>query len=88
MMRGWQRSARRVIGVFTLAFGVAVFVSIRERPAEEDARVEGLDPDAVFESTGTVVTQITGATSDFVLEAERQVTYADGTTRQIGRAHA
>ena len=80
-MRGWQRSARRVIGVFTLAFGVAVFVSIRERPAEENARVEGLDPDAVFESTGTVVTQITGATSDFVLEAERQVTYADGTTR-------
>ena len=81
-MGRWQGSARRVIGVFTLAFGVAVFVSIRERPAvEDDARVEGLDPDAVFESTGTVVTQITGATRDFVLEAERQVTYADDTTR-------
>ncbi len=84
-MGGWQRSARWVIGVFTLAFGVAVFVSIRERPAvEENARVEGLDPDAVFESTGTVVTQITGATSDFVLEAERQLTYADGTSRLEG----
>ena len=39
---------------------------------------------AVFESTGTVVTQITGATSDFVLEAERQLTYADGTSRLEG----
>ena len=81
-MRGWQRSARLVIGLFTLAFGSAVFVSVRDRPAaEESAGVEGLDPDAVLESTGTVVTQTTGVTRDYVVEAERQVSYADGTNR-------
>lgn len=81
-MRGWQRSARLVIGLFTLGFGVAVFLSFRDRPAvEEDAGVEGLDPDAIFESTGTVVTQTTAGERDFVVEAERQLTFTDGTTR-------
>lgn len=81
-MSGWQRPARIGIGIFTVLFGVAVFFAVRDRPTAGAAPdVERLDPEALFESTGAVVTQAKGGTRDFMVEAERQLTYTDGATR-------
>ncbi|HAK56354.1 MAG TPA: LPS export ABC transporter periplasmic protein LptC [Acidobacteria bacterium] len=81
-MKGWQRRARLIIGAFTLIFGSAVWLTLQDRePVEDSSAIHSLDPEAVFESTGTVVTQTTGDTRDFTVEAERQLTYADGASR-------
>ena len=81
-MTGWQRPVRAGIGLFTLVFGVGVFVAVRDRPsAEVSPAVERIDPEAIVESTGAVVTQAKGDERDFMLHAERQLTYADGATR-------
>ena len=81
-MSGWQRPARIGIGIFTVLFGVAVFFAVRDRPTAGAAPdVDRLDAEALFESTGTVVTQTKGGARDFMVEAERQLTYADGSTR-------
>lgn len=81
-MKGWQRKARFLIGLFTVIFGTAVFLTVGDRTTiNQTAVIEGLDPEAILEGTGTVVTQTTGDTRNFTVEAERQLTYADAESR-------
>ena len=83
-MTGWQRRTRLVIGTFVLVFGAVVFLAIRERSAPaEPVVVERVDPDAVVESTDTEMIQTRGAEQDFKVEAQRQLTYADGAVRLV-----
>ena len=83
-MTGWQRRTRLVIGTFALVFGMVVFLAIRERSAPvEPVAVERVNPDAVVESTGTEMIQTRGAEQDFKVEAQRQLTYADGAVRFV-----
>ena len=83
-MRGWQRPTRVAIGLFIIGFGAIVFFAVRERTPVQDLSLnEQLDPEAVMESTEAVVTQAKGAVRDMTVEAERQLTYEDGSTRLI-----
>ena len=83
-MRGWQRPTRVAIGLFIIVFGATVFFAVRERAPVEDLSLnEQLDPDAVMESTEAVVTQAKGDVRDMTVEAERQLTYEDGSTRLV-----
>ena len=83
-MRGWQRPTRVAIGLFIIVFGATVFYAVRERaPVEDLSMNEQLDPEAVMESTEVVVTQAKGDVRDMTVEAERQLTYEDGSTRLV-----
>ena len=83
-MRGWQRPTRVAIGLFIIVFGATVFFAVRERaPVEDPSLNEQLEPDAVMESTEAVVTQAKGDVRDMTVEAERQLTYEDGSTRLV-----
>ncbi len=83
-MRGWQRPTRVAIGLFIIVFGVTVFFAVRDRvPVEDLSLNEQLEPEAVMESTEAVVTQAKGDARDITIEAERQLTYEDGSTRLV-----
>ena len=83
-MRGWHRPTRVAIGLFIIVFGATVFFAVRERaPVEDPSLNEQLEPDAVMESTEAVVTQAKGDVRDMTVEAERQLTYEDGSTRLV-----
>lgn len=83
-MRGWQRPTRVAIGLFIIVFGVTVFFAVRDRAPVEDLSLnEQLEPEAVMESTEAVVTQAKGDARDITIEAERQLTYEDGSTRLV-----
>jgi hypothetical protein len=43
-----------------------------------------IDPKAIIESSGNVVQQVRGARQDFLIEAERQLTYEGGSTKLLG----
>ena len=42
------------------------------------------DPNAIIESSGNVLQQVRGSRQDYLIEAERQLTYANGATKLIG----
>ena len=84
-MARWQKRARLGVGLFGVAFAIVVYAAIGERrttaPVERPAR---LDPRAVLESAGAAFQQFREAKQDFVVEAERQLTYEDGSTKFFG----
>ena len=81
----WQKRARLGLGVFGIACAVVVYAAIGNReassPVERPAR---LDPRAILESAGAAFQQFREAKQEFVIEAERQLTYEDDTTKFIG----
>ncbi|MBI3050808.1 MAG: LPS export ABC transporter periplasmic protein LptC [Acidobacteria bacterium] len=84
-MARWQKRARIGVGLFGIAFAIAVYAAIGERrtagPVERPAR---LDPRAILESAGAVLQQFREAKKDYVVKAERQLRYEDGTTKSFG----
>ncbi|MGH9254715.1 MAG: LptA/OstA family protein [Vicinamibacterales bacterium] len=84
-MARWQKHARLGVGVFGIASAIAVYAAIGGRqaatPVERPAR---LDPRAILESAGAAFRQFSETKQDFVVEAERQLTYEDGSTKFIG----
>ncbi len=81
-MTRWQRGARMVVGMAAVAIIVAVWLGLRERqPAPAPIVLSRTDLSATVESTGALVTQAKGEQQDFRIEAERQLTYADGVSR-------
>jgi lipopolysaccharide export system protein LptA len=81
----WQKRARLGLGLFGIACAIAVYAAIGDReassPVERPAR---LDPRAILESAGAAFQQFRETKQEFVIEAERQLTYEDDTTKFIG----
>jgi lipopolysaccharide export system protein LptA len=81
----WQKRARLGLGLFGVACAIAVYAAIGDRqassPVERPAR---LDPRAILESAGAAFQQFRETKQEFVIEAERQLTYEDDTTKFIG----
>ena len=84
-MAGWQRHARLGLAAFAIVFAIVVYAAIGERPAATPTEAPSrLDPRAILESAGAAFQQFQAARQDYVIEAERQVTYEGGATRFIG----
>lgn len=81
----WQKRARLTLAVLGIAVAIAVYAAIGERqkaaPQPPPTRV---DPKAIVESFGNVVRQVRGAKLDFVIEAERALSYEGGATKLVG----
>jgi lipopolysaccharide export system protein LptA len=81
----WQRRTRLGLAVFGIVFAFVVYAAIGERePAAPTTRPERLDPKAILESAGAALQQFRATTQDYVIEADRQLTYEDGATTFIG----
>src|SRR5690349_8338828 len=81
----WQKWARFFVAAIGIAAAVVVYATMGERtklvPATAPARI---DPKAVIESSGNVVQQVRGTKQDYLIEAERQLTYEGGLTKLVG----
>jgi lipopolysaccharide export system protein LptA len=81
----WQKWGRLLAAIIGIAAAVVVYATMGERAkpvaVSEPTR---LDPKAVIESSGNVVQQVRGARQDFLIEAERQLTYEGGSTKLLG----
>ena len=81
----WQRRARLGVGVIGIASAVAVYVAWGDRETTAPvARPSRLDPRAIIESAGAAFQQFQQARQDFVIEADRQLTYEGGASKFIG----
>lgn len=81
----WQKRGRLVVGLFGLGCAAAVYLSIGERPDPvASAPPERTDPAAMIESTGNVVQQVRGLRQEYLVEAERQLTYEGGAATLFG----
>jgi lipopolysaccharide export system protein LptA len=84
-MARWQKPARVGLGLFGIGFAIIVYAAMGERrgatPMERPAR---LDPRAIIESAGAAFQQFRASKQDYVIEADRQLTYEGGATKFIG----
>jgi LPS export ABC transporter protein LptC len=81
----WQRKARTGVAIFGIVFAVVVYAAIGERQATTSAAPPSrFDPKAILESIGSKVQQVRLAKQDYIVEADRQLTYEDGSTRLVG----
>lgn len=81
----WQRRARIGVATFGIVVAIAVYTTMGERQAAAPVnRTPSLDPTAVIESVGATFQQFRAATQDYVIEADRQLTYAGGATKFVG----
>jgi LPS export ABC transporter protein LptC len=84
-MARWQKRARVGVGLFGIAFAIAVYAAIGERQAATPVpRPSRLDPRAILESAGAAFQRFQEARKDFVVKADRQLTYEGGATKFIG----
>ncbi len=81
-MTPWQRRARSVIALVAVAFAMVVVFALKRRivqpPAPPPART---DPGAVVEVTGGRVERFKLSREDVRVAYERQLTYANGSTK-------
>src|SRR5262245_30264521 len=84
-MLTWQRKARMVAVAVAVTVSVAVFVTTRKRqapaPPQALARV---DPAAIVESSGASVRDVKGEHGRFRVQADRQLSYSNGTSKLMG----
>ena len=83
-MVSWQKRARLV--VLAVAVGVVAVVFLTTRRREEPpppAPIERGDPAATIESSGAFIVQVKGERETVRVEAEKQYSYPDGSTRLI-----
>jgi LPS export ABC transporter protein LptC len=81
----WQKRARFAALVIAVAVVLAVAVTTRRREAPPPPpAIPRADPAAVVESSGATVRQVKGAKESFRLDADKQLTYQDGSSKLIG----
>jgi lipopolysaccharide export system protein LptA len=81
----WQKRARVGVAVFGVAVAIAVYATIGERQGGVPVgSTAGLDASAVMESVGAAFQRFREARQDYVIEADRQLTYEGGATKFIG----
>jgi LPS export ABC transporter protein LptC len=84
-MAGWQKRARWGLAAFGIVFAFVVYAAIETRQTAATGEVPGsLEPGAILESIGAAFTQYQNARQDYVIEADRQLTYEGGATKFIG----
>src|ERR1043166_2449303 len=81
----WQQWMKVVLALVALAVAVAVVIAFGKRraPAVAPPVAVRTDPAAVVESTTGRVVRFDRAHEDVRVEYERQMTYADGTTKLL-----
>lgn len=83
-MTRWQRRARFVIAIVAVAFAIVVVLALKRRMVQPTAQpVSRADPGAVVEVTGGRVERFKLSREDVRVAYERQLTYADGSTRLV-----
>jgi LPS export ABC transporter protein LptC len=81
----WQKRARVVVAMVGIASAIAIYAAMGERTKQTVAPPpQRSDPNAIVESSGNVLQQVRGSRQDYLIEAERQLTYAGGATKLIG----
>ena len=81
----WQGAARLALAIGLVGFSAVIYLGVQRRAEPVAARViDRLDPDAIIESTGVELVQTAGGEENFVLTADRQSTYEDGSVRFVG----
>ena len=81
----WQRVAQVAIVAGLALFALFLVTGMRERRDSMPARsVDRADPEAVIESAGAEFVRSDGGAESFLLDAPRQSTYSDGSTRFFG----
>jgi LPS export ABC transporter protein LptC len=81
----WQRRARWGLAAFGVVFAIVVYAAIGDRQTAVPAQApDRTDLRAIIESAGAVFQQFQAARQDYVIEAERQLTYEGGATKFIG----
>ena len=84
-MTKWQRRARLVIAIGAVAFAMVVAFSLKRRSPQPTAgAAPRTDPGAVVEVTGGRVERFKLSREDVRVAYERQLTYANGSTKLIG----
>jgi hypothetical protein len=82
----WQKVTRLVIAIAAVAFAIVVVRALR-RPAPAPAPIPAAartEPGAVVEATGGRVERFKSSREDVRVEYERQLTYANGSTKLMG----
>jgi LPS export ABC transporter protein LptC len=81
----WQKNVRRGLAAFGIVCAIAVYAAIGERQSSVPPQLlPRLDPKSIIESTGAAFQQFSAAKQEYVIEAERQLTYEGGATKFIG----
>jgi LPS export ABC transporter protein LptC len=81
----WQKRARLVAVLVAVGVGATVLITTRRRePPPAPRPVSRVDPAAVVESSGAIVRQVKGERENFRLEADKQLSYPDGTSKLLG----
>ena len=84
-MSRWQRRARFLIAVFAVVFAILVAFAFRRRaPIDALDAIARTDPKAVVESVAGRVERFKSSHQDVSVEYDRQLTYADGSTKLLG----
>jgi LPS export ABC transporter protein LptC len=83
-MLSWQKRARLFVMAIAVGVVAVVFFTTRRREAPAPpAPIERGDPAATIESSGAFITQIKGEHETVRVEADKQYSYPDGSTRLI-----
>src|SRR5918995_6615568 len=83
-MLAWQKRARLFVLAIAVSVIAVVFVTTRRREEPPPpAPVERGDPAATIESSGAFLIQVKGERETVRVEAEKQYSYPDGSTRLI-----
>ena len=84
-MLKWQKRIRVGLALFGIAFALMVYAAVgSRRTVEPNEQPSRLDPRAILESAGAAFQQFREARQDYVIEAQRQLTYEGGATKFIG----
>src|SRR5688572_8807022 len=83
-MARWQKHARWGLAAFGVVFAIVVYAAIGKRPTASAVQAPArLDPRAILESANARFQQYLGERQDYVIEAERQLTYEGGATKFV-----
>ena len=81
----WQKTARIGVAVIGIGSAVAVYATMGERTKQTVAPLpQRIDPKAMIESSGNIVQQVRGDKQDYLITADRQLTYEGGATKLVG----
>ena len=83
-MARWQKHARWGLAAFGVVFAFVVYAAIGKRPTASAVQAPArLDAKAILESANARFQQYLGERQDYVIEAERQLTYEGGATKFV-----
>src|SRR5476649_1448996 len=81
----WQKWGRLLAAIVGIASAVILYATMGERAKQTAAPPpQRIDPNAMSESSGNVLQQVRGTRQDYLIEAERQLTYQSGAPKLVG----